>query len=165
MRAFAAVIVFVAVSLGVQAGSALADEPPKLNVRPSCEAAARGSVVIGRSTAACLDDENGAFEEIKKNWSSYARTDRDDCVGMVKTGGPASYVELISCLNITRDARTIRGGSLLAGPLLGSSVPSVSPEATANSENAESVVGPTNARSTRQNDRKRNKGPAGRTQR
>ena len=40
-------------------------------------------------------------------------SDKQECLGMEKTGGPASYVELQSCLEIRRDARDIRNG----GPL------------------------------------------------
>jgi hypothetical protein len=32
---------------------------------------------------------------------------------MVKTGGPASYVELLSCVEILRDARNIRNADAL----------------------------------------------------
>jgi hypothetical protein len=99
------------------ASIAAPDGPPKLNVGPSCDAAARGSVVAGRNTAACLADENVALEVLKKNWSQYAPTDRVQCVGMNRTGGPSSYVELQSCLEIMRDAKVIRNDEI-ADPLL-----------------------------------------------
>ena len=44
---------------------------PKLNVEPSCKAAAAGSVVQGRNKEACLVDERGAREELAKEWSQY----------------------------------------------------------------------------------------------
>jgi hypothetical protein len=50
---------------------------------------------------------------LQKNWSKYSGTDKQQCLGMEKTGGPSSYVELLSCLEIRRDARDIRNG----GPL------------------------------------------------
>jgi hypothetical protein len=34
---------------------------------------------------------------------------------MAKTGGPESYVELLSCLEIMRDARNIRNADPLEG--------------------------------------------------
>ena len=34
---------------------------------------------------------------------------------MVTTGGPASYVELLSCVEILRDARNIRNADALEG--------------------------------------------------
>jgi len=93
------------------------DGPPKLNVGPSCHAAARGLVVAGRNTAACLDDENTALEVLKKNWSQYSTSDKVVCVGMNRTGGPSSYVELQSCIEIIRDAKVIHNGAI-ADPLL-----------------------------------------------
>jgi hypothetical protein len=87
--------------------------PPTLEVGPSCEAAGRGSVVLGRDKKACLADETTAQDTLKQNWSKYAATDKTECIGMVTTGGPASYVELLSCVEILRDARNIRNADAL----------------------------------------------------
>ena len=54
-----------------------------------------------------MDDELTAQEMLAKNWSQYTRPHKTQCVGMTTQGGP-SYVELISCLDIMRDADTIR---------------------------------------------------------
>jgi hypothetical protein len=69
--------------------------------------------VLGRDKKACLADETTAQDTLKQNWSKYAASDKSDCVGMVKTGGPASYVELLSCVEILRDARNIRNADAL----------------------------------------------------
>jgi hypothetical protein len=45
---------------------------------------------------------------MKQNWSKYSADDKTMCVDMEKSGGAASYVELVSCLEIMRDARNIR---------------------------------------------------------
>jgi hypothetical protein len=90
-----------------------AGDPPTLEVGSSCEAAGRGSVVLGRDKKACLGDETTAQDTLKQNWSKYVGTDKSDCVGMVTTGGPASYVELLSCVEILRDARNIRNADAL----------------------------------------------------
>jgi hypothetical protein len=87
--------------------------PPTLQVGPSCEAAGRGAVVLGRNKEACLADETTAQDTLKQNWSKYSAGDKTLCVGMAKTGGPASYVELLSCLEINRDARNIQNGDPL----------------------------------------------------
>jgi len=106
-RTFAARVALIA-TLSVGAGNALADDPPQLNVGPSCEAAARGAIVAGRNKAACMDDENTALADLKKNWSKYASDNKTLCIGTVRSGGPASYVELLQCLEIMRDARAIQ---------------------------------------------------------
>jgi hypothetical protein len=87
--------------------------PPTLQVGQSCEAAGRGSVVLGRDKKACLADETTAQDTLNQNWSKYAATDKNECVGMVTTGGPPSYVELLSCVEILRDARNIRNADPL----------------------------------------------------
>jgi hypothetical protein len=87
---------------------------PTLNVDPSCEAAAMGSVVLGRDKKACLGDETTAQDTLRQNWSKYAAADKSECIGMVTTGGPASYVELLSCVEVLRDARNISNTDALA---------------------------------------------------
>jgi hypothetical protein len=91
------------------------DSPPTLQVGPSCEAAGRGAVVLGRNKEACLADETTAQDTLKQNWPKYPGTDKTTCTGMTTTGGPASYVELLSCLEILRDAKSIEGSDPLAG--------------------------------------------------
>jgi hypothetical protein len=107
-RALAAGVALVVISFGASAATAVADEPPRLNVGPSCEAAARGAIVAGRDKKACMSDEDAALDVLKMNWSKYARDNKTQCIGTVSAGGPASYVELLSCLEVMRDARTIQ---------------------------------------------------------
>jgi len=114
MPACANKIAVVVLMLGLPAAVARADNPPKLNVAPSCDAAARGAISAGRDKEACLLDERTAENVLAQNWSKYNAADKTQCVGNVKTGGPASYVELLSCLEIMRDAKAIREGEALA---------------------------------------------------
>jgi hypothetical protein len=114
MSASANKIAVVVLMLGLPAASALADSPPKLDVNPSCNAAARGAISAGRDKEACLVDERTAQDVLTQNWSKYDAADKTQCVGNVKTGGPASYVELLSCLEIMRDAKEIRQSDSLA---------------------------------------------------
>jgi hypothetical protein len=92
--------------------------PPELNVGPSCEAAARVAIVAGRDKEACLGDERAARDQLTKNWSQYATADKTLCVGMNRTGGSSSYVELVSCLEVMRDATSIGKDQVLSEPLL-----------------------------------------------
>jgi hypothetical protein len=87
--------------------------PPVLQVVSSCEAAGRGAVILGRNKEACLADESAAQDTLRQNWAKYAANDKTQCVGMTRTGGPASYVELLSCLEIMRDARQIQNADPL----------------------------------------------------
>jgi hypothetical protein len=89
--------------------------PPTLQVGPSCVAA--GSVILGRNKESCLVDETTAQDTLKQNWSKYPTTDKADCVTLEHSGGPASYVELLSCLETMRDARSIRNTDPLESDL------------------------------------------------
>ena len=84
------------------------------NVTPSCNAAARGAIAAGRDKEACLADERTAENSLAQGWSKFNAADKTQCIGNVTTGGPASYVELLSCLEIMRDAKAIRASDPLA---------------------------------------------------
>jgi hypothetical protein len=119
MSGFAVRIAFLAISLGAPAAIALAESPPTLNVVTSCEAAARGAIAAGRDKEACMGDERAARDSLAKGWDKYAPGDKTECVGMNSKGGPPSYVELLSCLEIMRDAKSIRDTDALAPPAAG----------------------------------------------
>lgn len=104
------VAAFLAAVVAAPAG---ADDVPTLQIGPSCDAAGRGTVVLGRSKESCIADETAARDALRKNWSKYSATDKQQCLGMEKAGGPSSYVELQSCLEIRRDAQGIRNADPL----------------------------------------------------
>jgi hypothetical protein len=91
-------------------GIAGAGAPPDLDVRISCRAADRVSIAApGTDKAhndmqACLDDERIAREALIKTWASFPAALRTLCVAMNRTGGPPSYAEMLTCLEVMRDA-------------------------------------------------------------
>ena len=60
-------------------------------------------------------DEREAKDLLTKTWSQYSRAHKTQCVGMTSKGGQSSYVELISCLDIMKDAAAL----YKADPLFG----------------------------------------------
>jgi hypothetical protein len=106
MAAFWSALVVCPLAPAVAAG------PPSLDVGRSCDAAARGAVSIGRDKAACMGDERAAQELLGKNWLQFPAGNRDQCVGTTTHGGSPSYVELVSCLEIMRDAASIEKDDL-----------------------------------------------------
>jgi hypothetical protein len=96
--------------LGLPAGAAFADDPPKLDVTVSCNAASQFAIMAGRDKESCLEDEHTAESTLGQSWSKFRAADKTMCIGTVKTGGPASYVELLSCLEVMRDAKDLREG-------------------------------------------------------
>jgi hypothetical protein len=116
MSPCASKIAIAVLLLGLPAAAAAADNLPKLDVTASCNAAARGAISVGRDKESCLADERAAEATLNQSWSKYSAADKTQCVGNVKTGGPPSYVELLSCLEIMRDAKEIREADELAPP-------------------------------------------------
>ena len=106
-------IAVTSVLLGLQVAVAVADGPPKLDLAATCDAAARFSIMAGRDKEACLEDEHTAESTLAQNWSKYNAVDKTQCIGNVKTGGPASCVELLPCLEIMRDAKDTGEGAPL----------------------------------------------------
>ena len=84
----------------------VADQVPTLNVEPSCRAAARMSdrLSLDASLRRCLADEKGAREELEKEWTQFSPALRQRCVATTRWGGEASYVEVLICLQMGRDA-------------------------------------------------------------
>lgn len=86
---------------------AASDNVPNLNVRPSCERAGDTSAFASRDVNSCLKDEDVAREQLTKVWMDFSAADKSGCQTMVSSGGPPSYVEFLSCLELKRDARVI----------------------------------------------------------
>jgi hypothetical protein len=84
---------------------------PHLDVDPGCRAAEAAATVVGRDRDNCRADESSAKDALGRDWDKYSSADKSHCTALVQTGGPPSYVELLSCLEISRDARKIRQDS------------------------------------------------------
>jgi hypothetical protein len=80
---------------------------PTLNVRPSCQQAASGSLGLTQEFDACLKSENTAREELGKEWNTFTSADRASCLSLTRTGTGGSYTELLTCLEMKRDARKL----------------------------------------------------------
>jgi hypothetical protein len=100
---------FAALALGSNLVMVAADVP-KLNIEPSCKSAGIEGMALGRTTQSCINDENTARDQLVKDWSTFSADDKNHCLSMVSTGGSPSYVELLSCLEMSRDAKKIAQG-------------------------------------------------------
>jgi hypothetical protein len=54
--------------------------------------------------ARCSRDEAAALRQLQEGWAQYAGADRKTCTTEATIGDFASYVELLSCLEMSRDA-------------------------------------------------------------
>src|SRR5437764_474229 len=97
--------------LGVAAGAALlifsavafAADVPQLDVAKACRASAGADVGIKYDADRCLQSENDARDQLKTQWANFPAADRSLCTQTATMGGTASYVELITCLEMKRD--------------------------------------------------------------
>ncbi|HEY7661996.1 MAG TPA: hypothetical protein VH934_02615 [Xanthobacteraceae bacterium] len=91
----------------------IADDIPTFNVEPGCRAAAKmgDSLSLDTSLRQCLADENGARAQLEKQWAQYPQTLRQRCTATAQIGGNPSYVELLVCLQMGRDASQMNRAS------------------------------------------------------
>jgi hypothetical protein len=88
-----------------------ADSVPVLNVKPTCEAGQVAAASPGRQHVEyCLQIEEAARDQVKTSWSNFPAADKKECVGTATIGLP-SYVDLLTCLEMRRDARKLQTSS------------------------------------------------------
>ena len=75
---------------------------PVFDVKPECRAAE--SVMPDQK---CLGDEQDARVALEGKWSSFVDGDRGHCIGETTAGGSPSYVDLLTCLELTSEARQL----------------------------------------------------------
>lgn len=88
-------------------GTAAAQGVPTIDVGPSCRAAAAG-VPNAPDTESCRRSELGAREILVKQWNSFPAADRTGCYKLTTTGTPGTYSELLTCLEMRREARNLK---------------------------------------------------------
>jgi len=94
-------------SLGVQLQSAMADEVPTYDVRKSCKADLQ-QYSSAQSATGCLTDEQNARTTLVSQWTQFAPDSRTRCMQMVgDPAGPQSYVELLTCLQMAKDVKSL----------------------------------------------------------
>jgi hypothetical protein len=77
---------------------------PVYDVSPACRAAV---TVMPGSFEACMKDEDGARAQLAASWDRFAGPQRDNCVQTENAGGSPSYVELLTCIQMAQDAKTL----------------------------------------------------------
>ena len=93
-------------SLGSVDTAAAQGGVPTIDVGPSCKAAAAGSTGA-QDVESCRRSEQAARDSLVKQWSSFPAGDRTGCYQLTTTGTPGTYTELLTCLEMRRDARNL----------------------------------------------------------
>ena len=52
----------------------------------------------------CSQDEAAALSDLKTKWATFGSVDQKTCLAAATIGGFASYVDLLTCLEMARDA-------------------------------------------------------------
>ncbi len=94
-----------------------ADSVPKFDVERTCRAAVGEAGVPGGDSAECQRDEQDARSKLEKDWSQYSAAQRSQCDGLVTTGGAPSYVELLTCLEMAKQAKELPEDSQMGNPV------------------------------------------------
>jgi hypothetical protein len=84
----------------------VAETVPIYNIRPTCQAAIEMTGNQGRTAEICMASEPAAREEIVKVWPHFPDQEKIRCAQTARQGGSPSYIELLICLEMNRDART-----------------------------------------------------------
>ena len=93
--------------------SARADEVPVLNVNPVCRGIAEQAGDPGErggpdlAFSRCVKNEEDTRQQLAKEWATFEPADKAHCIGATKGGGEASYTDLITCLELARDAKKL----------------------------------------------------------
>jgi hypothetical protein len=87
--------------------AAVADDVPTFDVRKSCKADVQ-AYSSAQNVSACLADEQGARQTLVSQWTQFAPDSRAKCTKMVSDiAGPQSYVELLTCLQMAKDVKSL----------------------------------------------------------
>jgi hypothetical protein len=84
-----------------------ADSIPVFNVEPFCRAVATRAAPVGDKDV-CLRQEHEARDQLVRQWAQFPAADRSYCEQLARIGSDPTYTELLTCLELQRDARNLR---------------------------------------------------------
>jgi hypothetical protein len=97
------------------ATAAHAADVPALDVSGTCKPIA-GDKTFAIDTNRCLKTEREAREQLAREWTAFPPADRSLCTQTATMGGMASYVALITCLEMKRDAARLQDRGMTVRP-------------------------------------------------
>jgi hypothetical protein len=65
--------------------------------------------------------ERAARDELVNRWKAFNADDKATCIPLATAGGTPTYTELLTCLDVRRDARLLRESEGRGAPTLGRS--------------------------------------------
>jgi hypothetical protein len=85
----------------------VADNVPRFDIARGCrlDTAASSGLTEGEPLNKCMSDEQQALQQLQKQWSGFASSDRATCTSATTSDDTPSYVELLICLQEAQEAR------------------------------------------------------------
>jgi hypothetical protein len=80
----------------------VSDSVPQFDIARECRFEGGSTVEYGR----CAEDEGAALRDLQQAWAQFPGADKRSCSVEATTSGFASYVELLTCLEMARDLVT-----------------------------------------------------------
>jgi hypothetical protein len=90
---------------------AVSDTVPTFDVVRECRFEGESVIDFDR----CQQDEAAALEQLRASWTQFVRADKSTCQAEATVGGFVSYVELLTCLEMARDANNSPRGPQTTG--------------------------------------------------
>jgi hypothetical protein len=84
----------------------VSDAVPRYNIEPTCKGGL-GSPGLNERYSSCIAEENAARQKLEASWASWPVGDRSVCSETARMGA-ASYVELLTCLEMAREAKKLK---------------------------------------------------------
>ena len=78
---------------------AVSSSVPQFDIAKECRYEGGSTAIFER----CSQDETAALAQLRAEWAQFGRADQKICMGESTTSGFASYVELLTCLEMARD--------------------------------------------------------------
>jgi hypothetical protein len=85
----------------------VADRVPTFDVASHCRRVASQATPVG-DPLACLREEQEARAQLVAQWTQFPAADRSYCGELTTLGGEPTFTELLTCLELRRDARRLR---------------------------------------------------------
>jgi len=89
----------------------IADDVPRFDLEPVCHGIARqGGLDLEPNQSArqdfnsCMKSEMATRDQLVEQWSTFKASDKSNCIGETNAGGMPSYTDLLTCLQMARDA-------------------------------------------------------------
>jgi hypothetical protein len=100
---------FSMIALGAQLVVTVADDVPQFDIARGCRVDSTQAFDLNtgqnETVKKCVADEQGAMAVLSTQWFQFRETDRRQCIEEADISGAPSYVELLTCLQLAKDAR------------------------------------------------------------